>query len=88
MVCRQRDRTKILVWQHTGFWLFYRRLEKGTFDRLVDVDAEQCVEVEARRLRLMLDGIALKQNALSSLPARRSRNILYGPQPHKVFWKQ
>lgn len=57
---KRGDRTKILVWQHTGFWLFYRRLEKGTFDRLVDVDVDsECVEVEARRLRLMLDGIDL-----------------------------
>lgn len=57
---KRGDRTKILVWQHTGFWLFYRRLEKGTFDRLVDVNADaECVEVEARRLRLMLDGIDL-----------------------------
>ena len=57
---RRGDRTKILVWQHTGFWLFYRRLEKGTFDRLVDPTSESdCVEVEARRLRLMLDGIDL-----------------------------
>ncbi|MED1568662.1 MULTISPECIES: IS66 family insertion sequence element accessory protein TnpB [Bacillus cereus group] len=28
---RSRDKLKILVWEHNGFWLHYRRLEKGTF---------------------------------------------------------
>ncbi|PEI36745.1 IS66 family insertion sequence hypothetical protein [Bacillus pseudomycoides] len=27
---RSRDKLKILVWEHNGFWLHYRRLEKGT----------------------------------------------------------
>ncbi|MGO4272278.1 IS66 family insertion sequence element accessory protein TnpB [Paenibacillus sp. TAF58] len=22
---------KMLFWEHNGFWLFYRRLERGTF---------------------------------------------------------
>ena len=57
---KRRDRMKILVWQHTGFWLFYRRLEKGAFGPLFTAyDASECVEVEARRLRLLLDGIDL-----------------------------
>ncbi|WP_372490905.1 IS66 family insertion sequence element accessory protein TnpB [Paenibacillus mellifer] len=28
---RQRDKLKILNWDVNGFWLFYRRLERGTF---------------------------------------------------------
>jgi len=28
---RQRDKLKILHWEHNGFWLYYRRLEKGKF---------------------------------------------------------
>ncbi|WP_422730604.1 IS66 family insertion sequence element accessory protein TnpB [Paenibacillus popilliae] len=28
---RQRDKLKILHWEHNGFWVYYRRLEKGTF---------------------------------------------------------
>ncbi|WP_424768416.1 IS66 family insertion sequence element accessory protein TnpB [Paenibacillus sp. sgz302251] len=28
---RRRDKRKILHWDHAGFWLYYRRLERGTF---------------------------------------------------------
>ncbi|MBD1371039.1 IS66 family insertion sequence element accessory protein TnpB [Hazenella sp. IB182357] len=28
---RKRDKLKILQWEHNGFWLHYRRLERGTF---------------------------------------------------------
>jgi len=28
---RQRNQLKILRWDHNGFWLYYRRLERGKF---------------------------------------------------------
>lgn len=60
-VNRRRDRTKILVWEPTGFCIIYKRLERGTF-RLPEAPAEgkQHVEVEASELSLMLEGIDLR----------------------------
>lgn len=59
---KRRDRIKLLVFQHTGFWLHYKRLERGTFEELAGVgDADDCIEIDARRLRLLLEGIDLKQ---------------------------
>ena len=59
---KRRDRIKILVFEHTGFWLHYKRLERGTFDVLLDGDSTgECVEVEARTLRMLLDGLDLRR---------------------------
>ena len=59
---KRRDRIKILVFEHSGFWLHYKRLERGTFDVLIDVDhVDICVEVESRRLRMLLDGLDLRR---------------------------
>jgi len=58
---KRRDRIKLLVWQHTGFWLFYKRLECGTFESFADAAIERgAIEIDARRLRLLLDGIDLR----------------------------
>lgn len=60
---KRRDRIKLLVWQHTGFWLFYKRLERGTFEAIADAKrSSESLEIDARKLRLVLDGIDLQQS--------------------------
>lgn len=29
---KNRDKIKILQWEHSGFWLYYKRLENGKFN--------------------------------------------------------
>ena len=55
---RRGDRAKILFWDRSGFCLWYKRLEKGTF-RFPD-GAGTNVEVEAAELALLLEGIDLR----------------------------
>ena len=57
---RRRDRMKILFWDRSGFCLWYKRLEKGTF-RFPDESAAGGVEIEAAELSLILEGIDLQQ---------------------------
>jgi transposase len=57
---RQRDKLKILQWDVNGFWLHYRRLERGRFEWPQKVD-NQTVTVSRRELRWLLDGLSLKQ---------------------------
>ncbi|EXX85504.1 IS66 family insertion sequence element accessory protein TnpB [Paenibacillus darwinianus] len=57
---RHRDKLKILHWEHNGFWLYYRRLERGTFRWPKDTDATP-LKINRRQLRWLLDGLTLEQ---------------------------
>ena len=55
---RARDKIKVLHWERSGFVLWYKRLEKGTF-RFPEATGES-MEVEAAELALLLEGIDLR----------------------------
>jgi transposase len=55
-----RDKLKILFWEHNGFWLYYRRLEKGRFRWPASVWGEP-MAVTRRQLAWLLDGLTLEQ---------------------------
>jgi transposase len=55
-----RNKLKILLWDHNGFWLLYRRLEKGTFRW--PTGHAGTVTISGRELRWLLDGLSLEQH--------------------------
>jgi transposase len=55
-VNRRRDRMKLLLWEHTGFTLYYKRLERGTFELPHGHDPR----ISWETLMLMLSGISLQ----------------------------
>lgn len=57
---RQRDKLKILHWDHNGFWLYYRRLERGKFQWPAATDSGP-MKITRRQLRWLLDGLSLEQ---------------------------
>jgi transposase len=57
---KDRDKLKILVWDHNGFWLYYRRLERGRF-RWPSSAPGQTVAVTRRQLAWLLDGLPIEQ---------------------------
>lgn len=54
---RRRDKIKILFWQHNGFWLWYRRLERERFRWPQEEGAGGSIEVSVRELRWLLEGL-------------------------------
>lgn len=59
---RKRDKLKILQWEHNGFWLHYRRLEKGKFQWPGKNNITGTVATISRRqLRWLLDGLPINQ---------------------------
>lgn len=54
------NRVKILVWDRNGFWLFYKRLERGTFERISGRGAK--IEIDRARLAMLLDGFDTRKS--------------------------
>jgi len=57
---RGRDKLKLLRWDNNGFWLYYRRLEKGHFTWPSDSEKGP-MEISRRQLGWLLDGLRLEQ---------------------------
>ena len=53
---RSGDRVKILVWDRSGFWVLYKRLEKGTFAWPKEITSAG-VELSIGELTLLLEGL-------------------------------
>ena len=58
---KDRDKLKILYWDHNGFWLYYRRLEKGRF-RWPKAAGKATRAISRRQLNWLLDGLTLEQH--------------------------
>lgn len=58
---RRRNRMKCMVWDGSGLWLLYRRLERGQY-QIFDRRSENAgaYEIDATELALLLEGIDLR----------------------------
>ena len=56
---RRRDRIKLLMWDVTGFALYYKQLERGTFE-LPAVAQNGSLELSWSELVMLLEGIEMK----------------------------
>jgi transposase len=62
---KARDRIKLLFWDRNGFWLLYKRLERGTFPFDVRGDGAR-LEITRAQLSMILEGIDGKSVRMSS----------------------
>lgn len=58
---KNRNKLKILYWENNGFWIFYRRLEKGSFQFPKEVGSST-MTITLRELNWLLDGLSLSQH--------------------------
>lgn len=56
---KNRNKIKILHWEHNGFWLHYRRLEKGIFQW--PKENNSTIILSNRELQWLLNGLSIHQ---------------------------
>lgn len=56
---RRRDRLKALYWDRDGLALWYKRLERGTFEMLETDGNSKSIRLDETELALLLGGISL-----------------------------
>lgn len=57
---KKKNKLKILRWEHNGFWLYYRRLEKGQF-QWPNASYNSVIAIDQRELSWLLDGLSMEQ---------------------------
>lgn len=56
-VNRRRDRIKFLHFDGSGYWLYYKLLEAGTFEVIASEAA--CIQIDSTQLAMLLGGASL-----------------------------
>ena len=58
---RSCEKLKILYWDHNGFWLYYRRLERGRFRWPQFADGVEVIQISERELSWLLNGLDIHE---------------------------
>lgn len=59
-VNRRRDRIKAMYWDRDGLAIWYKRLERGTFENLKPNSDAKSIELDQTDLALLLSGISIE----------------------------
>jgi len=57
---RNRNRIKILEWDGDGFWLYFKRLERGRF-RWPALGEEAIINLDVKELSYLIEGAKLEK---------------------------
>lgn len=58
---RRRNLLKLLVWDQTGFVIYYKRLESGTFEIPAMKNGNKSIAIPREELVMILEGISLQK---------------------------
>jgi transposase len=56
----RRTQVKMLVWDRSGFVIYYKRLEAGRFERLQGQEGKKSLLISWSELQMIMEGIRLK----------------------------
>jgi hypothetical protein len=58
---KKRNLVKLLLWEGDGFALYYKRLEKGTYELAHTTNESSCLSISAQQLQFILQGVSLQK---------------------------
>lgn len=62
---KRRDRIKLIQYDGSGLWLFYKRLNRGVYESVTHLkDDGACIEIDIARLQMLLQGIDLRRSKI------------------------
>jgi transposase len=67
---RRRNLLKLLAWDQTGFVIYYKRLESGTYELPMRKNGSKSIVVSREELVMILEGISLEK-------VKRRKRFLY-----------
>ena len=70
---RKHNQVKLLLWEGDGFAIYYKRLEKGTYELPVISYENKSAMINHNQLQLILQGISLRS-------VRRRKRYQHQPQ--------
>ena len=57
---KKRSQVKLLLWEGDGFAIYYKRLEKGTYELPVTNHSDKAIAISNEALQHILQGVSLK----------------------------
>jgi transposase len=57
---KRRDKVKLLHWEGAGFILYYKRLEKGTYELPRYAPSTGSITLDYAKLVMIVDGLSIK----------------------------
>jgi transposase len=58
---KKRNQVKLLLWEGDGLSIYYKRLEKGTYERPLSEEGKTDCQMTAQQLQFILQGVALQK---------------------------
>lgn len=58
---RRRTQVKLLLWEGDGFSIYYKRLERGTYELPAATGPSLAVPMDAQQLQFILQGVSLRK---------------------------
>lgn len=58
---RRRTQVKLLLWEGDGLSLYYKRLEKGTYELPSTINESDSISLTWQQLQFILQGVALQK---------------------------